>query len=110
MKNNIIFICTSNTSRSITARVYFQNKYPELRFRSAGVNKFFSHRYGGVYLERYMMDTANRVVCMENVHHEIIKQRFGNDYDYKIEILDLGDTEGFMSDSLIKMLEQKFKI
>ena len=38
---NILFFCTANRDRSRTADIHFQNKYPEHRFRSAGINGHF---------------------------------------------------------------------
>lgn len=60
---NILFICTANRDRSRTAEIYFQNKYPEHRFRSAGINQFLSERHGGVHLKKYMLDIADRIIC-----------------------------------------------
>lgn len=106
---NIIFICTANRDRSRTAEIHFQNKYPRERFRSAGINKYLSERHGGIHLKRYMLDVADKIICMESVHANFIVNAIGKEYLPKIEILNLGDTETFMSDSLIKLLEEKFK-
>lgn len=107
---NILFICTANKDRSRTAEIYFQNKYPELRFRSAGINKYLSKRHGGIHLERYMLDQAERVICMEDVHRDYILQKIDKSYISKIEVLNLGDTEPFMAPGLITMLEEKFNL
>lgn len=107
---NVIFICSANRDRSRTAEIYFQNKYPEHRFRSAGINKYLSERHGGVHLKQYMLDVADRIICAEKVHSDYIVQKIDKKYLDKIEILELGDTETFMTESLIKMLEEKFKI
>ncbi len=107
---SVLFICTANRDRSRTAEIYFQSKYPEHRFRSAGINKFLSERHGGIHLKRYMLDSATRIVCMEQTHYWYILDNFDKKYSDKIEILHLGDTETFMSESLINILEKKFKI
>jgi len=107
--SNVIFICTANRDRSRTAEIYFQNKYPEHRFRSAGINKYLSERHGGIHLRQYMLDVADRVICSEQVHYDYIKSNYSV-YESKIEVLNLGDTETFMKEELIKMLEEKFKI
>ena len=105
---NVLFICTANRDRSRTAEVYFQNKYPELRFRSAGINKYLSERHGGVHVKRYMLDVADRIICAEHVHSDYIIRQIDKKYISKIEILKLEDTEGFMSEQLISKLEEKF--
>lgn len=107
---NILFICTANRDRSRTAEIYFQNKYPTYRFRSAGINKYLSERHGGVHLKRYMLDIADRIICCEEVHKNYILNQIDKKYSSKIEVLGLGDTETFMSESLIELLDEKFKI
>ena len=107
---NILFICTANRDRSRTAEVYFQNKYPEHRFRSAGINKYLSERHGGIHLKRYMLDVADRIICAEQVHADYIIKQIDMQYASKIEVLGLGDTESFYTYSLIELLEDKFKL
>lgn len=107
---NILFVCTANRDRSRTAEIYFQNAYRDLRFRSAGINKYLSERHGGIHLKRYMLDQADRIICMEQVHSDYITQQIDKSYISKIEILYLGDTKGFMSKALIKMLQESFTI
>ncbi len=107
---NVIFICSANRDRSRTAEIYFQNKFPEHRFRSAGINKYLSERHGGIHLKQYMLDIADRIVCAELVHSDYIIRQIDKKYISKIEVLNLGDTEPFMSGQLISMLEEKFKM
>lgn len=85
---------------------------------SAGVNKYLSTRTDisrteqqkGQYVQKEMLDWADRIICMEHCHAQIILSKFDKKYLDKIEILELGDTECFMSENLIKTLEEKFKI
>lgn len=107
---NILFVCTANRDRSRTAEIYFQNKYPEHRFRSAGINKFLCERHGGVYLQHYMLQVADRIICAEHSHMQHIVDKIDKKFLPKIEVLELGDTEAFMSPELIKILEEKFKM
>lgn len=107
---NILFICTANRDRSRTAEIYFQNKYPNDRFRSAGINKYLSERHGGIHVKKYMLDIADRIICAENVHLDWIIQNIDKKYLDKIEVLELGDTETFMNSTLIELLENKFKL
>ena len=57
-----------------------------------------------------MLDEADRIVCMELVHSDYIIRQIDKKYNSKIEVLHLGDTDTFMSEQLIKALEEKFKI
>lgn len=107
---NVIFICTANRDRSRTAEIYFQNKFKEHRYRSAGINKYLSERHGGIHVKKYMLDVADRIICAEQVHSDYITSKINSIYKLKIEVLDLGDTETFMTDSLVKMLDDKFKL
>lgn len=108
--SNILFVCSANRDRSRTAEIYFQNKYPEHRFRSAGINKYLSQRHGGIYLQSYMLDIADRVICAEKHHLEHILNHYDMKYEPKIDVMDLGDTDTFMTENLIKQLELKFKL
>ncbi len=107
---NILFVCTANRDRSRSAEIYFQNKYPEYRFRSAGINEYLSTKHGGVSLRKYMLDCADRIICMEKCHSDFILSQFDIKYESKIEVLNLGDVEPFMAPALISMLEDKFQI
>jgi predicted protein tyrosine phosphatase len=106
----ILFICTANRDRSKTAEVHFSKKYPEHIFKSAGINKYLSERHGGIHLKQYMLDIADRIICAEYVHSDYIIRQIDKKYISKIEILNLGDTDTFMSEQLIKALEEKFKL
>ena len=107
---NILFICTANRDRSRTAELHFQLKYPEYRFRSAGINKYLSERHGGVHVKRYMLDVADRIVCAEYIHSDYIIRKIDKKYIDKIEIMVLEDTDSYMTKDLIDRLESKFKI
>ena len=107
---NVLFICTANRDRSRTAEIHFQNKYPEHRFRSAGINKFLSERHGGIHVKKYMLDISDRIICAEFVHSDYIINQIDKKYISKIEIMNLGDTDTFMSENLISNLESSFKI
>lgn len=67
-----------------------------------------SERHGGIHVKKYMLDVADRIICAEHHHSDWIVQNIDKKYLSKIEIIELGDTENFMSDQLIKSLESKF--
>jgi len=107
---NILFICTANRNRSRTAEIYFQNKYPKDRFRSAGINKYLSERHGGIHVKKYMLDIADRIICAESEHSDWIVQNIDKKYLNKIEVLNLADNENFMSQELINILGEIFQL
>ena len=107
---NGIFICLANRDRSRTAEIYFQNKFPEHRFRSAGTNEILCKKHGGIHIKKYMLDIADRIICMEQEHSDYITRFVDKKYLPKIEVLHLADIDTFMSQNLINALEQKFKL
>ncbi len=104
---NILFICTANRDRSRTAELMFQNLYPLHRFRSAGINKYLSERHGGIPLKRYMLEVADKILCMEQEHAAYIVEQIDIKYLSKIEVLNLGDSDIFMSFGLKKLLANR---
>ena len=107
---NILFICLCNRDRSRTAEIFFQNKYPQYRFRSAGISKSGCEKHGGIHLKTYMLDVADRIICMDFSQSDYIIRQIDKKYNNKIEVLQIEDTELFMSPKLIEELELKFKI
>jgi septum formation inhibitor-activating ATPase MinD len=57
-----------------------------------------------------MLDVADRIICAEHVHADYIIRKIDKKYIHKIEIMKLEDTEPYMSEQLIGVLEEKFKI
>jgi protein-tyrosine-phosphatase len=107
---NILFVCIANCNRSRTAEIYFQNKYPQHRFRSAGISKNACEKHGGIHLKTYMLDVADRIICMDFSQSDYIIRQIDKKYNSKIEVLQIEDLELFMSPKLIEELELKFKI
>ena len=71
--------------------------------------RWLSERHGGIHVRKYMLDIADRIICMEQVHADWILKNIDVSYSSKIEVLNLGDTENFMSESLIEILIEKFE-
>ena len=57
-----------------------------------------------------MLDLADRIICMESEHRTHIINHYDMKYDRNIEVLNLGDTDTFMTEQLIQALENKFKL
>lgn len=109
--SNILFICTACRDRSLTAHHYYEKIYPEHNFDSAGINKYLSERHGnGKHLKKKHLDWADRIICAEYCHQEYIVSKIDKKYLDKIEVLHLEDVDTYMTENLIKRLNEKFKI
>ena len=107
---NILFICTANRDRSRTAEHIFQKQYPAFNFKSAGIDEGLCVKYNGDYVDVKTCDWAERIICMEDHHAQYLLEKMGNSVLFKIEILGIEDTELYMSQALIMLLKDKFKI
>jgi predicted protein tyrosine phosphatase len=105
---NVLFICTANRERSRTAEIHLQNKYPENRYRSAGINKYLSERHGGIHLQRYMIERADTIVCFESEHAHYIYNTYGDGIvaGKNFYVLNIGDVGNFMTPELIYSIER----
>jgi predicted protein tyrosine phosphatase len=107
---NILFICTANRDRSKSLELYYQNKYPLHRFRSAGINKYLSERHGGIHLKEYMLKIADLIICCEYDHINYITDKINSNYVGKTKVINLGDTSTFMSKEMIDKIENNTKL
>jgi predicted protein tyrosine phosphatase len=82
MKTKILFICMSNTDRSIAAESIINNNYSNnFEAKSAGVGP--SSR---TYPNSIMISWADNIVCMESVHRDILIRDFSEATNKKIQI------------------------
>lgn len=72
----ILFICTSNSDRSIALAEYFSVNYPNHEYRSAGINKYFTGKKGTHYLTQEDIEWADLVVFAEQIHSFITFNKF----------------------------------
>lgn len=104
---NILFVCSANKDRSKTAEDYFSENYTDFSFDSAGTNKKTCNKLGTNYLEDSQLDWANKIYVMENKHRKVLKELFGNQYSYKINVLNIRDIYTYGSKDLIEVLKNK---
>ena len=105
-KIKILFVCTANKMRSRTAEEIY--KIDE-RFlvKSAGVASF-----ADVPLNLEMLNWADYIVIMEEMHDEWIRQCYPSYYlqkNEKILSLEIPDLYNFMEPELISMIRQNFE-
>ena len=99
---NILFVCSRNKWRSLTAETIFKN-HPDHQVRSAGTEP--SAR---IKINAKMITWADLIFVMEKRHRQRISERFPAEIDGK-EIITLGipDDYQYMDEDLIEELKTK---
>lgn len=92
---NILFVCTSNKDRSPALERHFREKYPQHKYRSAGINRHHTHGKGTRLISELDVTWADFIAYAEEVHKEHVKSMFRGDIHsktfFKHIILNLGD-------------------
>lgn len=104
---NLLFICSSNKDRSRTAEDVFRAEHPEHEYKSAGINRYRTTKYGTKMVDVELCKWADRIICMEDIHKIKVIEYCGAEFEDKIIVLNLGDTEKYMSESLKSILREK---
>ena len=98
---NILFICSRNRWRSLTAEHLFTN-IPGISVRSAGTSE--SAR---VKVSAKDILWAEKIFVMEKKHQEILKQRFPQEISgKKIICLHIPDEYQYMDEELVQILKE----
>lgn len=98
---NVLFVCSLNRIRSLTAEKLFQD-YPGISVRSAG-----TQTNARVVVNRAMIDWADVVIVMEKEHREKIELLFNTSLQNKrIICLGIGNEYEYMDENLIEILER----
>ncbi len=104
---NYLFICSANKQRSKTAEDYFDSRFPEHEFLSAGTNIQICKKVGTTVLTEDLLKWAEKVYVMEKKHLDQIKKHTGSKYYSKIKVLDIPDIYKYYDADLIVVLEEK---
>ena len=97
---NLLFICSRNKWRSLTAETIFQGKHG-FRVQSAGTSP--SAR---IKVTEKMVNHADMIFMMEKRHKQILLQKFPfMNPDTALIVLDIPDEYQYMDAELITMLE-----
>ena len=107
---NILFLCTANLHRSVTAERIFAAKHPEHEFRSAGLSQKYCEIYGTTLCTRELLSWADMVFVMESAHKDRIEQYPGKEYLSKIRVLDIPDEFKTMEPKLIEHLRKRVQV
>ena len=95
----ILFVCSRNKKRSLTAEKVFRNR-PGLQVKSAGTADG-----ARIKVSRELLLWADHVLVMEKNHKTIIRQNFADFDASKIIVLGIPDDYEFMDPELIEILE-----
>ncbi len=104
---SILFVCSANKDRSKTAEDYFSERYPDVRFDSAGTNKSICLQLGTSYIQQKQLDCADIIYVMEQKHLKAIGNTFSKSYFNKIRVLHIKDVYKYGSKELIAILISK---
>lgn len=102
---NVLFVCSLNKIRSLTAEKIFQN-YPGLSVRSAG-----TQRNARVVINQSSVDWAEVIVVMEKEHREKIEFLFKHSLqNKKILCLEIRNEYEYMDENLIEILKREVPV
>jgi len=104
---NILFVCSANKLRSLTAEDYFSSLDTPHVFISTGTNLKTCFKEGRTPLEEWMLEWADIVYVMEKMHKSHINNAIGYKYDKKIVVLNIKDNYRYYQPELISLLEKK---
>ena len=97
---NLLFICSQNKRRSLTAEKIFQN-LDDYSVRSAG-----TETNARVKVTAGLLGWSDIIFCMEKKHVRRIKERFKEAvYTKEVICLNISDDYLFMDEELISLLE-----
>jgi len=98
---NMLFVCTMNRWRSLTAEHIFRN-LPGTVIRSAGTATNARRKVNSTDI-----DWANVIFVMEKKHQEILEQKFPSQINNKQVIcLEIPDEYQYMDDDLVTLLKE----
>lgn len=103
-KRKLLFVCTFNQWRSLTAEVIFKN-HPHFEVRSAGISPNARH-----VISRKDIEWADEIFCMEERHQDVIKKKFSDLKLPKITVLEIESGYRYMDPELVTMLKDKLMV
>jgi predicted protein tyrosine phosphatase len=97
---NILFVCSRNKWRSLTAETIFKNSQLH-NVKSAG-----TENSARIRVTEKLISWADLIFVMEKRHKQKLKEKFGSVMDGKeIIILDISDDYQYMAEELIEILK-----
>lgn len=107
---NILFLCTSNLNRSRTAEDLFRSTVPEHQYKSAGLSQKYCQKYGTTLCTTELLEWADKVFVMEDMHVQRIAEHGGQSFLNKLEVLNIDDVYQYMQPELVEKLVANDKL
>lgn len=104
MRKKLLFICTLNKQRSLTAeKIFKDNKRFQVKSAGTDIN-------ADTPFNREMIEWADYILVMEKTHRNAIRKKFPDLYlSKRIICLYIPDEYDFMDKELISIIEDKMK-
>lgn len=106
---NILFLCTANLNRSRTAEVYFSDRRPDNKYKSAGLSRKYCKQYDTTLCTIHLLNWADIIFVMEPMHIERIEENVGDLFFDKIICLEIEDKYTYMDSGLVEKLKIKIE-
>lgn len=100
-KPKLLFVCTYNQWRSLTAEIIFKQD-ERFQVKSAGTSASAQH-----VISNKDIEWADHILCMENRHKEAIKDKFSGQPLPPITVMEIDSGYRFMEPGLIELLKQR---
>jgi predicted protein tyrosine phosphatase len=101
-KQKLLFVCSQNKWRSLTAEKIFEN-YENYSVKSAG-----TENGARIKITAGLIGWADIIFVMEKKHRSRIQEKFGDPLNGKqLYVLNIPDDYQFMDEELIEILEGK---
>lgn len=107
--SRVLFICTANIQRSLTAEHLFKSLYPQVEFRSAGVSKKECARNHSTLCTMQLLAWADSIFVFEQMHIDRISENTDGSALQKIVNLEIDDIYQYNDPKLIELLIKKLK-
>ncbi len=105
---NILFLCTSNKQRSVTAQEVFNAIDKTNTYKSAGLSSKYVQKAGTTLCTEAMLIWADKIYVFEEMHIDRIKAYTGDVYLGKISNLHIEDKYRYFQRELVLLLLEKF--
>ncbi len=103
----VLFVCTANIQRSLTAEHLCAKLYPEFSFKSAGVSRRECERNKSQLCSLELLEWADGIFVFEQMQINRIKLHTGDRFLHKINNLEIEDCYQYMQTDLIDIILEK---
>lgn len=105
----ILFVCTANIQRSLTAEYYCRSIYPHIVFKSAGVSRKECERNNSKLCSVELLEWSDKIFVFEQMHIDRIAEHTGTQFVHKIHNLNIEDCYQYMQKELLILLQVKLQ-